>query len=57
VTAVETVYLCTLTRRPSEPELRHFVAKLGDAKGPLRSRRLEDIQWTLMNSTEFSWSH
>jgi hypothetical protein len=56
-TAVQTVYLCTLTRRPSEAEQRHFTAKLGEANGDQRNRRMEDIQWALMNSTEFSWNH
>ncbi len=56
-TAVQIVYLCTLTRRPSGAEQRHFVTKLGESSDKERHRRLEDIQWALLNSTEFSWNH
>jgi hypothetical protein len=55
--AVETVYLCTLTRRPSQCERDHFVDRLRDTRAAERNRRMEDIQWTLLNSTEFSWNH
>ncbi len=56
-TAVQIVYLCTLTRRPSDAERHYFVTKLGESSDKERHRRLEDIQWALMNSTEFSWNH
>jgi len=59
---VEISYLATLTRRPTEAELAHFVARLqdgGDGDGDRRTRQeaLEDLYWTLINSTEFSWNH
>ena len=59
--AVETAYLATLTRRPSDEELAHFVSRLkdrfpkDDPSG--RAQKMEDIYWVLLNSTEFSWNH
>jgi hypothetical protein len=59
---VEVAYLATLTRPPSAEELNHFVARLQDTDGGDGDRRtrqqaLEDLYWTLINSTEFSWNH
>ena len=59
---VEIAYLATLTRRPTDEELAHFVARLADTDGGGGDRRtrqhaLEDLYWTLINSTEFSWNH
>jgi hypothetical protein len=54
---VEAAYLAILTRRPSEEELTHFVARLNDREGRNRAQALEDLYWTLVNSTEFSWNH
>ena len=56
-TAVETAYLSVLTRRPTAAELQHFAAKLERTKSKQRARQLEDLFWTLVNSTEFSWNH
>jgi hypothetical protein len=53
--AVETAYLCVLTRRPTPRESDHFAAKLAGASGNERSRVLADLYWTLFNCTEFSW--
>jgi hypothetical protein len=59
---VEIAYLATLSRRPTEAELTHFVARLQDTDGGdgdqrTRQEALEDLYWTLINSTEFSWNH
>jgi hypothetical protein len=59
---VEVAYLATLTRRPSDEELAHFVARLRDTDGGggdqrTRQEALEDLYWTLINSTEFTWNH
>jgi hypothetical protein len=59
---VEVAYLATLTRRPTDAERKHFVARLQDTDGGGGDRRtrqeaLEDLYWTLINSTEFSWNH
>lgn len=56
-TAVETAYLATLTRRPTRGESTHFVGKLRESKDLKRSQFMEDLFWTLINSTEFSWNH
>jgi len=54
--AVETAYLCVLTRRPTAVEADHFVQFLGDSTLS-RGQRMEDLYWALINSTEFSWNH
>jgi hypothetical protein len=54
--AVEVAYLAVLTRRPTPEENAHFESFLADP-ALSRSQRLEDLFWTLINSTEFSWNH
>lgn len=56
---VETLYLTLLSRRPSPAESAHFIALLAGAnkRDKRRTRIVEDIAWTLFNSTEFSWNH
>jgi hypothetical protein len=54
---VETAYLACLARRPRPEELAHFVSQLKDAKKGERIQVVEDLVWTLFNSTEFSWNH
>jgi hypothetical protein len=54
--AVETAYLTVLTRRPTQEESRHFVTRLAEP-GEGGAARLEDLCWTLLNSTEFCWNH
>jgi hypothetical protein len=56
-TAVETAYLAVLTRRPTPEEAEHFEKRLAGSTGTERSARMEDLYWTLLNATEFSWSH
>jgi hypothetical protein len=55
--AVETAYLTVLTRRPTEEEATYFSARLAGTNNHERARRMEDLYWTLLNSTEFSWNH
>jgi len=55
--AVEAAYLAVLTRRPSRAEAAQFSMRLQNSRGPARIAALEDIYWTLLNSTEFSWNH
>jgi hypothetical protein len=55
--AVEAAYLAVLTRRPTEEERAHFVARLRDTRGGERVQCLEDLFWILINATEFSWNH
>ncbi|RCS46075.1 DUF1553 domain-containing protein [Bremerella cremea] len=57
-TAIETAFLCVLTRRPTSQESEHFLAKLNnEALQTRRSQDFEDIYWALMNCTEFAWNH
>lgn len=55
--AIETAYLAVLSRRPTDAERRHFVAKLTGTRGDPRKRILADLYWTLFNSTEFAFNH
>ena len=55
--AVATAYLTVLTRRPAPEEAAHFEGRLASARGDERQRRLSDLFWTLVNTTEFSWNH
>lgn len=55
--AVRTAYLVVLTRLPTLAEARHFEGRLGQTRGPERARRMEDLFWALINSTEFAWNH
>jgi hypothetical protein len=56
--AIEVAYLAVLTRRPTQEELEHFQLRLADKAGKnLKEQALEDLYWTLLNSTEFAWNH
>lgn len=55
--AIESVFLVVFSRRPTADEQEHFVARLGDSPEANRIQKLEDIYWSLLNSTEFSWNH
>ncbi len=54
--AVEAAYLSILTRRPTPQESEHFQRFLIESELS-RNQRFEDLFWTLLNSTEFSWNH
>jgi hypothetical protein len=54
---IEAAYLAVLTRRPTAEETEHFVARLKDREARNRQQAMEDVYWTLENSTEFSWNH
>ncbi len=53
---LEVAYLGVLSRRPTPAERAHFEPFLADKALP-RSQRMEDLFWSLLNSTEFSWNH
>jgi len=55
--AVEVVYLMILTRRPTDEEAVYFQRALAGSEGALRTEQVEDLAWTLLNTTEFSWNH
>ena len=54
---VQAAFLVGLTRAPTPAELRHFVAQLERAQVNEREEFVEDMIWSLFNSTEFSWNH
>ena len=55
---IEAAYLSTLTRRPTAEELQYFVARLADREADRnQTQAMEDLFWSLMNSTEFTWNH
>lgn len=56
-TAIETAVLAVLTRRPVDAERAYFKERLLGSTGQERIRRLGDLYWTLLNTTEFSWNH
>lgn len=55
-TIVETVFLATLTRRPTDREEQYFLQRLSD-RGVSKNRQVADLYWSLINSLEFSWNH
>lgn len=56
-TAVEGAYLAALSRRPSAEEASWFADRLEGTRKNERGRELQDLYWSLLNSTEFSWAH
>jgi len=55
--AIEAAYLAVLTRRPTPEELAHFKERDEAATKRSRAQVVEDLYWTLFNSTEFAWNH
>jgi hypothetical protein len=55
--AIETAMLAVLSRRPTPAETTHFTQALAGATGARRNQLLEDMYWSLLNSTEFAWNH
>jgi hypothetical protein len=55
--ALEAAYLATLARRPTLEEQRHFLGQWQAVPPSQRARCVEDLYWTLINSTAFSWNH
>ena len=51
---IETVYLCCLSRRPSDEELNYFHEMFAETKP---EAAVQDLFWILFNSPEFSWNH
>jgi hypothetical protein len=54
---IETAYLVCLSRRPAPEEESHFLKQLKGLSGNPRRQAIEDMIWTLYNTTEFSWNH
>ena len=53
---IETIFLATLTRRPTEVERTYFLERLENGNTSKR-QSVADIYWSLINSLEFSWNH
>jgi len=56
-TGVTNAYYCVLTRPPTPPELAYFTQLVQGKTGRARHQAFEDLFWTLLNTTEFSWNH
>ena len=54
---IRSVYQAVLNRMPTEAELAAFREELCSDKGQGKKIQVEDIYWTLLNSTEFLWNH
>ena len=55
---IETAFLVCLTRRPGAEELAWFREQFAESRNQAgRDRAMEDLLWSLMNSTEFSFNH
>lgn len=54
---VDAAFLMAFTRRPSETERDHFVAQLAPHARKQKATALQDMMWSLINATEFSWNH
>ena len=52
---IESAYLCTLNRFPSENEHQHFLKRLQTGKN--RNQAVVDLMWVLTNSSELTWNH
>ena len=55
--AVRMAYLCVLTREPSRREMEYFRHHLEQTEAGEYAEAMEDLYWTLLNSSEFSWNH
>lgn len=56
-TAIDTVYLTTLTRRANQEEKIHAIKAIADKRGSRRTQEIIDLYWSLLNSAEFRWNH
>ncbi len=54
---IETAYLQTLSRSPSESEAKRLHSVLKDVDDETRREAIEDLYWSLMSSREFLFQH
>ena len=52
---IETLFVLTLSRKPTSPEATAFVELVADKPKSLSA--YQDILWGLLNSTEFTFNH
>ena len=55
-TAIEAIFLSTLTRRPTDDEMEYFLDRIEPKTKSEQNQLLQDLYWTLINSLEFSWN-
>ena len=55
-TIVQTLFVAALTREPSESELQNLL-KIRSEYGEDRVTALQDIAWSILTSTEFTFNH
>jgi len=53
--AIESLYIRTLTRKPTDEELQKLMGLFGE--GVNTQQALEDVFWALLNSREFMFNH
>jgi len=54
---VDDAFLMAFTRKPRPAEREHFVAQLAPYLRKQKEAALQDMMWSLINATEFSWNH
>jgi hypothetical protein len=54
---IDTTFLVCLTRRPTPPEREYFFDQFKNSQGKARTRGVEDLFWSMFNSSEFCWNH
>ena len=52
---IETLYLATVSRRPSEREQALMLQAFAESE--TRTAAVEDVLWTLLNTKEFVYNH
>jgi hypothetical protein len=52
---IESIYIRTLTRKPTEAEMQNLLAIVGQAENPQAG--LDDVFWAVLNSREFLFNH
>jgi hypothetical protein len=52
---LETLYIRTLSRRPTADEIETLKQKVAEAPNPQQG--LEDVFWAILNSREFVFNH
>jgi len=56
-TAIETVFLAALSRRPTDQEYDYFLERFEIDDAEQRQEAVVQLYWTLINSLEFGWNH
>ena len=54
---IERAYLTTLSRFPTDAELKSLISIVDDSKDVGRAELLQDLYWSIMSSREFLFNH